>query len=206
MDKKILIIAIIFLAITAVQSAWAIFNPAAKYCQQLGYQYKVKDFDKGQIGYCIFPDQTQCEDWSFFAGRCGESYSYCVRKGYKIKSMEGSVCAGSFYSQCAMCTMQNGQDVLLLEAMDKNNEGLILDEEGYSFTKKDGSSLNANSQCGNSVCDNGEDMYNCAQDCPAVAQKETKKGDMTGLVIFGLLIAILVFIGLGFYLYKQYLE
>ena len=60
----------------------SIANPAAVYCHALGYTYKIE----GEIGYCIFPDGSKCEEWSFYAGKCGQQYSYCAINGYGIET------------------------------------------------------------------------------------------------------------------------
>jgi len=59
-------------------------NPAAVYCHELGYGYKIVNTDRGQKGVCIFPDKTECEEWQFLAGKCGQSYSYCARQRYDL--------------------------------------------------------------------------------------------------------------------------
>jgi len=49
-------------------------NPASVYCVELGYELRIVDTD-GEVGICIFPDGTQCEEWSFFEGECGETWA-----------------------------------------------------------------------------------------------------------------------------------
>ena len=43
-------------------------NPASVYCVDLGYELTIVDEADGQVGMCVFPDATQCEEWSFFRG------------------------------------------------------------------------------------------------------------------------------------------
>ncbi|MCS7144554.1 MAG: DUF333 domain-containing protein [Archaeoglobaceae archaeon] len=50
-------------------------NPAAVYCVDLGYKYKVENTPKGQIGVCVFPDQTECDEWAFYRGECGQKWA-----------------------------------------------------------------------------------------------------------------------------------
>jgi C1A family cysteine protease len=78
-------------------------NPAAVYCQELGYEYEIVDASEGQYGTCIFPGGSQCNEWSFLQGKCGRNYSYCARQGYDLItktdgknpfSREYSVCVG----------------------------------------------------------------------------------------------------------------
>ena len=74
-------------------------NPAAAYCIALGYEYKLD----GEIGYCILPDGSKCEEWSFYAGECGQKYSYCARHGYKLESRnDGKDPYSRKYSACVL--------------------------------------------------------------------------------------------------------
>ncbi|NHW24231.1 MAG: DUF333 domain-containing protein [Archaeoglobales archaeon] len=50
-------------------------NPAAVYCKQMGYEYRIENTAKGQAGICVFPDKTECEEWAFFRGECGQKWA-----------------------------------------------------------------------------------------------------------------------------------
>lgn len=57
------------------QNNTSIANPASEYCINLGYTLNFeKDKDGGQYGVCVFPDGTECEEWSFYKGECGLKY------------------------------------------------------------------------------------------------------------------------------------
>jgi len=108
LDYLILFSIILFMAIFVIFLSWggvkegevgclSISNPAAVYCKSLGYRYRLE----GNVGYCIFPDNNTCEEWSFYSGKCGQKWSYCVRHGYGLEtrrdgrdpySMEYSAC------------------------------------------------------------------------------------------------------------------
>lgn len=45
-------------------------NPASIHCEQLGYRLEIRSSDHGDTGVCVFPDGTECEEWSFFYGTC----------------------------------------------------------------------------------------------------------------------------------------
>ena len=60
-------------------------NPASFYCQEMGYDLKMKETEAGTQGICVFPDGSECEEWEFLAGQCGAVFSYCQRQGYTIK-------------------------------------------------------------------------------------------------------------------------
>ncbi len=49
-------------------------NPASTYCVQKGYTLEIRDEAGGQVGYCVFPDGNECEEWRFFREECGEKY------------------------------------------------------------------------------------------------------------------------------------
>ena len=59
-------------------------NPAAVYCLGLDYESQIIETDAGQDGVCIFPDGSQCGEWDFLAGRCGQEFSYCEQQGYDL--------------------------------------------------------------------------------------------------------------------------
>jgi putative hemolysin len=50
-------------------------NPASVYCVEQGYELIIVDEPEGQVGMCVFPDDTQCEEWSFFRGECGQEWA-----------------------------------------------------------------------------------------------------------------------------------
>jgi hypothetical protein len=55
---------------TTMDSPLNVANPASKYCVDLGYELEIRDEAGGQVGYCIFPDGTECEEWAFYRGEC----------------------------------------------------------------------------------------------------------------------------------------
>lgn len=50
-------------------------NPASQHCADQGGKLEIRDEAGGQVGYCLFPDGSECEEWAFFRGGCapGES-------------------------------------------------------------------------------------------------------------------------------------
>lgn len=69
-------------------------NPAAVYCAALGYT----DVN----GDCKFPDGTQCEEWAFFRGECGQAHSFCNRHGGTVANRTDAT------TTYAVCTLPNG--------------------------------------------------------------------------------------------------
>ncbi|MFQ5812502.1 MAG: META domain-containing protein [Anaerolineae bacterium] len=46
-------------------------NPASVYCKERGGRLEIRTADDGgAVGYCIFPDGSECEEWAFFRGEC----------------------------------------------------------------------------------------------------------------------------------------
>jgi len=49
----------------------AMANPASVYCVQQGGKSEIrKDAKGGEVGYCVFPDKSECEEWAFQRGEC----------------------------------------------------------------------------------------------------------------------------------------
>lgn len=58
---------------------------------------------------CAFPDRKECEEIEFLAGRCGQEYSYCVKKGYKLEKGEnGANCIFPEGTSCQEFDFFNG--------------------------------------------------------------------------------------------------
>ncbi len=46
-------------------------NPASVFCQQQGGKTEIrKDAAGGEVGYCVFPDKSECEEWAYMRGEC----------------------------------------------------------------------------------------------------------------------------------------
>lgn len=71
----IALIAIVLLT-AACQPKADLPNPASVYCEENGGVLEIReDGSGGQVGYCLFEDGSECEEWDFFRGECqpGES-------------------------------------------------------------------------------------------------------------------------------------
>ncbi len=49
-------------------------NPSSAYCEKSGYKLIIKKAPVGEYGVCVFPDGSECEEWTFYRGECGEKY------------------------------------------------------------------------------------------------------------------------------------
>ena len=47
-------------------------NPASSYCAAQGYDLETRTDPTtgGEVGYCVFPDGSSCEEWAFYRGQC----------------------------------------------------------------------------------------------------------------------------------------
>lgn len=46
-------------------------NPASVYCEEQGGTLEIRtDADGGQVGYCLFEDGSECEEWAYYRGEC----------------------------------------------------------------------------------------------------------------------------------------
>ncbi|MCX6749758.1 MAG: DUF333 domain-containing protein [Candidatus Pacearchaeota archaeon] len=81
MNKKytiwiILIILAIILAVILIlnnknSQDSQIANPASVYCTKHSGVSEIRtNSDGSQTGYCVFSDNTECEEWAFYSGEC----------------------------------------------------------------------------------------------------------------------------------------
>ena len=46
-------------------------NPASIFCEENGGQVDIReDAAGGQVGICVFPDGSECDEWAYFRGEC----------------------------------------------------------------------------------------------------------------------------------------
>jgi putative hemolysin len=46
-------------------------NPSSAYCEQQGNRLQIRTAaDGSQVGVCIFPDGSECDEWAYFRGEC----------------------------------------------------------------------------------------------------------------------------------------
>ena len=56
---------------TGTGSDAGIANPASVFCEQNAGRLDIRTGpDGGQIGVCVFPDASECEEWAYFRGEC----------------------------------------------------------------------------------------------------------------------------------------
>ncbi len=100
-------------------------NPAAIYCEELGYEYKIVDGPNGQYGIVFFPDGTECRAWDFLQGKCGQEFSYCAECGYDIVTVSDG--EDPFSREYAVCVDKNGNNVGTVVELTKLAEKMVRD-------------------------------------------------------------------------------
>ena len=76
-----------------------IANPASKQCVDEGGKLDIREEEDGEVGYCIFPDGSECEEWTFFHGDCtpggqesagmpNPASKHCTDEGGKLEIRE----------------------------------------------------------------------------------------------------------------------
>ena len=118
----------IFLFFCLVVLGVAYENPAAAYCNALGFDFEIsKDSVGNEIDECILPDATRLDAWKFMRGEAGEEYSYCSKMNMQTKSITRT--HDGYKTQVAVCESINKKGVLeqtdMLELM-RNNGDLVI--------------------------------------------------------------------------------
>ena len=108
-------------------------NPASVFCGQQGGKTDIrKDAKGGEVGYCVFPDKSECEEWAFQRGEC--------KPGAKSSSMQLSKADNGKTAQVA----QGGIVEVVLEgnpgstgylwALESGNDAVLKPQGDYQFT------------------------------------------------------------------------
>lgn len=89
-----------------LNTTFCVPSPASCYCREQGYDWRIEETPLGEVGICIFPDGTECGEWAFFEGECGQEWSFCEQQGGEIITVDYSPqypCP--FTTQCAYCIL-----------------------------------------------------------------------------------------------------
>jgi len=163
----------LLLLVLLFAGAYALKDPSAVYCREMGYNYTINEIPEGQQGMCEMPDGGLIDAWRFLEGKEGQEYSYCAREGYAVKSIrDGRKCSSIYSADCTVCIMENGEEIEVTKLMNLSFKETI---------------------CGDGFCGSRENSESCPEDC--------LKGFNWLYVIIPL--AILIAAGIIFYLIKR---
>ena len=73
MKRKLFVIGCFLLAIALLSACRrdpGLANPASVFCEENGGTLEIRDQAAGQVGYCVFPDGSECEEWAYYRGEC----------------------------------------------------------------------------------------------------------------------------------------
>ena len=169
-------------------------NPSAVYCQEMGYEFSIKETEEGEIGICTLPDGTSVGAWDFLKGKVAKEYSYCEKEGYTLKTIvDSEKCSSIVSNECAVCVTESGEEIEIAVLM------------GLDFSEK-------LVICGDNICDSefGENYQNCPQDCLAPEEEKIKeeiektKSEKHLYFILGGIGILLVIIGGAIYYYRKF--
>jgi hypothetical protein len=139
MKKKKIFLFIGIITLIVVNSIFIISafpNTSPIYCHEMGYQVKNND--------CVLSDSKKCNLYDFFNSLCGKNYTKelsCASQGEYV--LPGHECC---------------EGLIEIKAENRISDGTCKDPESLG-------SWRVCSNCGNSVCDYGENNCNCKKDC-----------------------------------------
>ncbi|MEA3522102.1 MAG: C1 family peptidase [Campylobacterota bacterium] len=132
MHTKILLLLFIF------SSLYAYDNPAAKYCDAMGYNYNIQRNAQGdEVGHCSLPDASSVDAWEFYKGKVASKFSYCAKKGYTMATK--NISKNGYHTEVPTCEPQTTrsklQSVPMMEMMQKNSD-IVLQKKRPQLQKK----------------------------------------------------------------------
>jgi uncharacterized protein YjdB len=100
-------------------------NPAAAYAQAMGYEFKTKTDARGnEFGVTVLPDGKEVNSWDLYKGKVSPEYSYCVKKGYLVKTK--MLNEGGYTTECAVCysnsSLKSTIEIPMTDLMKQNGD------------------------------------------------------------------------------------
>ena len=143
----------------------AIPNPAAVYCDQLGFKTEIKTDPGGsQHSVCIFPDGSQCDQWQYFY-KCSDIDSYGTADKIDCDyPCQPQVCKQAGEPALVADCCQNLEKIVPARVYDNNCQEITM--TGWTHICSD---------CGNTICEDWESGCNCPADCQERTSQEKNK-------------------------------
>ena len=116
-------------------------NPAAVYCQDMGYEYETFKEAGGDRGVCHLPEGITCGAWEYLEGSCGQEYSFCAQQGYQIKTINDG--QNPYSISYGVCVNDQGEEIGSVNEMSNLAEkslgcqGEIPDQGGSQIVELD---------------------------------------------------------------------
>jgi C1A family cysteine protease len=119
----IFVCAFYFLTLASTECR-AAANPAAIYCEAMGYDYSIsRDREGNTIDVCTFPDHSSADAWSFFRGREAQHFSFCEQKGFSMETER--IQERNFVRDVPVCVPRSksssGKRIQMLELLEAEN-------------------------------------------------------------------------------------
>jgi len=105
----------------------------------MGYDCETrKDAVGNEYGVCIFPDSSECNEWDFFRGKCGQKFSYCELMGCDIIIKTRTDGSQPYDYPFCSCTDSLGvkHDIPFTDYMEQNGVTLWYDHKTRFERKK----------------------------------------------------------------------
>lgn len=90
---------VIVSAIMGYGSDLGLANPASVYCENQGYTLEFRETVNGTLGFCVFDDGTECEEWAYYRGEC-ERGICIIRENGVVNMSRAEALAIAIQSEC----------------------------------------------------------------------------------------------------------
>jgi len=128
--RKITLLTIVFTVVLLLNSfaQKGFVNPAAKYCEILGYKYEITSVvGVGDVGMVSLPDGKVVNAWDFYKGKIGQEYSYAAKQGYTVVTETSKVNGYTVESPICIRVVKGVQErIALNDLMEKNGDFLYV--------------------------------------------------------------------------------
>lgn len=128
-------------------------NPAAVYCERLGYRYSIESDRAGNdVGVCLLPNGMEVNAWDFYRGKVAKEFSYAALKGYDVSTEVKTI--NGFTVEQQVCTrIERGKQVkvTLEELMERNGDRLDLESRNSSIDPMETAKVDPNFQISRAI-------------------------------------------------------
>ena len=152
-------------------------NPASVNCVNAGYKDEIRDTKDGQVGYCVFPNGRECEEWAFFRGECTDADSFTMTETPGFVA-HAKVVIYKFYADGRLTLTEtypeNGSSTMFVAWLAPSDFAAFI----KSISGKGYSSLSPDYRtCGGSA--------GCPSDMPGISLSLLKQGSSQDVFLYG---------------------